>query len=315
MLTAAERDGCHSHGLFRLPSFLKGCVGGILNPAAEPHVLDLLPGVVKVDGKGGFQQAAQEAGFPLLLQKAKSQGVAMMGVVNTRGMSGAMWWPAEQLALEGVVSIICCNTPGYVSRGVGSARRVFGTNPLAFGWPRPGREPPYVWDQATSVMARGEIQVAQRDGHPIVEGAGVDPTGALSTDPAAILAGAQLPFGQHKGANIAAMIELLSAAMFGTDLAVDQPAGTEFDVHNRGLFVLAIDASRLEGTGTAAADHGEHLLTALLDGENARLPGDRRRAHRRQVTEDGLQIDVPEALHATILDLVAQHAKAQLSKV
>jgi LDH2 family malate/lactate/ureidoglycolate dehydrogenase len=114
MLTAAERDGCHSHGLFRLPSFLNGCTGGLLNPAAEPEVLDLLPGVVKVDGKGGFQQAAQEAGFPLLLEKAKSQGVAMMGVVNTRGMSGAMWWPAEQLALEGVVAIVCCSSLSLV---------------------------------------------------------------------------------------------------------------------------------------------------------------------------------------------------------
>jgi LDH2 family malate/lactate/ureidoglycolate dehydrogenase len=102
------------------------------------------------------------------------------------------------------------------------------------------------------------------------------------------------------------MIELLSAAMFGTDLAVDQPAGTEFDLHNRGLFVLAIDAGRLESTGNAAAEHGEHLLTALLDGENARLPGDRRRAHRRRVTEEGLEIEVPAALHATILELVSQ---------
>jgi LDH2 family malate/lactate/ureidoglycolate dehydrogenase len=37
-----------------------------------------------------------------------------------------------------------------------------------------------------------------------------------------ILAGAQLPFGGHKGSNIAAMVELLSAALFGTDLAVDK---------------------------------------------------------------------------------------------
>ena len=42
---------------------------------------------------------------------------------------------------------------------------------------------------------------------------GVGPSGELSSDPAAILAGAQLPFGRHKGANLAAMIELLSAAL------------------------------------------------------------------------------------------------------
>ena len=124
MLTSAERDGCHSHGLYRLPAFLDGCTGGVLNPSAEPEVIDVLPGVVKVDGHGGFQQVAQEAGFKLLVEKAKSQGVAMMGVVNTHGMSGAMWYPAEQLALQGVAAIICSNTVGYVSRGVGSSRYV-----------------------------------------------------------------------------------------------------------------------------------------------------------------------------------------------
>ena len=147
MIYAAECDGCTSHGLFRLPSFLKGCIGGKVDVAAVPAVSSPLPGVVRVDACGGFAQAAEAAGLPLLLTKAKSQGVAMMGVTNTRGMSGAMWYPAEKLAMEGVVSIVCCNSPAYVAAGAGSARRVFGTNPMAFGWPRPDGQPPYVWDQ------------------------------------------------------------------------------------------------------------------------------------------------------------------------
>ena len=124
----------------------------------------------------------------------------MMGVANARGMSGAMWYPAEQLAMQGslsspllsapllspllvpryrtaarassagVVSIVCHNSPPYVAAAPGSARRVFGTNPMAFGWPRAGGLPPYVWDQASSVMARGEIEVHQRDGRPLPPG-------------------------------------------------------------------------------------------------------------------------------------------------
>ena len=175
---------------------------------------------------------------------------------------------------------------------------------MAFGWPRAGPEEPYVWDQATSVMARGEIQVAQRDGHSIPEGAGVDRAGVPTQDAAEILAGAQLPFGAHKGANIAAMIELLSAAMFGSDLAVDKEDGTAFDEYNRGLFVVAIDASRLNNSGKSAAEHGEHLFQALLEGENARLPGDRRRAHRKRVNEHGMMIEIPETLHDTVRALL-----------
>ena len=126
----------------------------------------------------------------------------------------------EKLAEQGLVSIVCCNSPAYVSAGRGSARRVFGTNPMAFGWPRPGGSAPYVWDQAPAVMSRGELQPSGRD----------------SADPAAILSGAQLPFGLHKGANISATIELLSAALFGgSDLAVDNADSTAFhDVRRRG---------------------------------------------------------------------------------
>ena len=62
-----------------------------------------------------------------------------MGVYNSRGMSGAMWWPAEQVARHGLVAMVMCNSPGYVAYyGSGTAEKVFGTNPMAFAWPRAG---------------------------------------------------------------------------------------------------------------------------------------------------------------------------------
>ena len=321
MLVAAERDGCSSHGLFRLPSFLEGCTGGLVDTTAEPQVSAILPGAVRVDARGGFTQAAEAAGMPLLARKAREQGVAVMGVVNARGMSGAMWYPAERLAEQGLVSIVCCNTPGYVSAAVGSARRVFGTNPMAFGWPRDGGKPPFVWDQSSSVMARGEVQVHLRDGLPIPDGVGVDRNGNATADAAEILAGAQLPFGRYKGANLAAMIELLSAALFGSDLAVDRPDGSAFETYSRGLFVLAIDPTNLRQPDApgSAASHGERLFTALLGGQeegashsscSSRLAGDRRREHRARVGE-GQLIEIPASLHETITKLVASHQQAK----
>jgi hypothetical protein len=58
-------------GLFRLPAFLEGCNGGVVKKQAEPVVCDLLPGIVRVDAKGGFQQAAHEVSvchYPQRLQ-------------------------------------------------------------------------------------------------------------------------------------------------------------------------------------------------------------------------------------------------------
>ena len=57
--------------------------------------------------------------------------------------------------------------------------------------------------------------IHQRDGEPIPEGWGIDADGNPTTDPAAALAGAQLPFGGYKGASIALMVELLAGALVG----------------------------------------------------------------------------------------------------
>ncbi len=45
----------------------------------------------------------------------------------------------------------------------GGSRPLFGTNPIAFGWPRPNR-PPFLFDMATSATARGEIELHRRTG-------------------------------------------------------------------------------------------------------------------------------------------------------
>jgi hypothetical protein len=62
-----------------------------------------------------------------------------------------------------------------------------------------GGASPYVFDFATSVAARGEIELRRRAGEALPEGWALDPDGAPTTDPERALAGAMLPFGGHKG--------------------------------------------------------------------------------------------------------------------
>jgi len=86
----------------------------------------------------------------------------------------------------------------------GGIQPVFGTNPMAFGFPR-SSGPPLVFDQATSASARGEIQLHKREGKPLPEGWAIDADGQPTTDPEAALAGAQLPFGGYKGSSLSLM--------------------------------------------------------------------------------------------------------------
>lgn len=53
-LWKAERDGAHSHGLFRLPGYLTSLKSGKVNGKARPLTKAIAPGVLHIDGDGGY---------------------------------------------------------------------------------------------------------------------------------------------------------------------------------------------------------------------------------------------------------------------
>jgi delta1-piperideine-2-carboxylate reductase len=183
---------------------------------------------------------------------------------------------------------------------------LFGTNPMAFAWPR-HEKPPLVFDQASSACARGEIQLRLRDGRPLPDGWAIGPDGKPTNDPAEALAGAQLPFGGFKGSNIAMMVELLAGPLLGDALSFE--AG-ERDRANTGApcggeLIIAIDPIRCveNGNRIAQLEHGEMLFKKMLEQDGARLPSDRRYEARRRTAIDGVQ--VPRSLFDSIQAYIA----------
>ncbi len=181
-VTAAERDGSHSHGLFRMPGYVASLRSGKVNGRADPKAEVISPAVVRVDGDGGYAPLAHERSRPFLVERAREQGLAALALVNVHHFS-ALWVEVEALAGEGLVAFACtAYTPSVAPAGAREA--FFGTNPIAFGWPRGDGRPPMVYDQATAAMARGEVMIAARDGHALPPGVGLGPDGQPSQDPA-----------------------------------------------------------------------------------------------------------------------------------
>lgn len=300
VITAAERDECKSHGLFRLPGYSVALRNGRIDGKAVPVIADLAPGVVQVDARGGFAPLALNAGRARLAEMARSQGIAAMPLVNAYHFA-ALWYEVEALAELGLVAFAFVNSRSYVAPA-GGTKPLFGTNPMAFGWPRKGR-PPLVFDQASSASARGEIMIHKRDGKPIPEGWAIDREGMPTTDPAAALAGAQLPFGGYKGAAIALMVELMASGLpqshFGYEAAAEDTG--DGGPAKGGELLLAMDPARFVsgGDGDAALDHAEQLFARLLGQDGTRLPSDRRYAARRRTPAEGIRI--PKQLHDDIL--------------
>ena len=299
-VTAAERDECKSHGLFRVPGYIASIRSGKVNGTAEPMVEPLAPGVVKVDGLNGFAPLALEAGREPLVTLAREQGIAALAVTNTHHFA-ALWPETEALAERRLVGFAFVAAMAYVAPA-GGTMPIYGTNPMSFAWPREEGRPPLVFDQASSASARGEIMIHQRDGKPIPEGWGIDAAGNPTTDPAAALAGAQLPFGGYKGASIALMIELLAGALVGDLFSFEASEADNRDggPPRGGELVVAIDPARCSRGGNPIR-HAEALFGRILEQEGARLPSDRRYAARLRTPVEG--VSIPRSLYDTLQDL------------
>lgn len=302
IVAAAERDDCKSHGLFRVPGYVASLTSGKVKGDAVPVVTDAAPGVVHVEADHGFAPLALEVGRAPLAQKAREQGIAALAVTNTYHFA-ALWPEVEALADDGLVAFAFTASKSFVAPA-GGADPIYGTNPMAFAWPRRDR-PPLVFDQASSASARGEIMIHQRDGKPLPEGWAIDEDGNPTTDATAALAGAQLPFGGHKGAAIALMVELLAGALIGDLFSFESGAADNDDGGPSigGEFMIAIDPARCSASGDRDAQlaHAEQLFTRILSQDGTRLPSDRRFAARERTPAEG--VTIPTSLFDTLNEL------------
>ncbi|HSF32006.1 MAG TPA: Ldh family oxidoreductase [Candidatus Tectomicrobia bacterium] len=304
-ITAAERDDCKSHGLFRLPGYVSSVRSGKVTPDAIPEVRELAPAVVHVDGKNGFAPLALQGGRAPLVDKARRHGIAALAVTQIYHFA-ALWPEVEALAQDGLVAFAFTAAMSYVAPAGGN-KPLYGTNPMAFAWPR-ANHPPLVFDQASSASARGEIQLHLRDGTAIPEGWAIDAAGHPTTDPAAALAGAQLPFGGYKGAGIALMIELLAGALIGEVFSFEASVRDNNDGGPPigGELMIAIDPARCvtHGDRQRQLAHAEQLFMKILAQEGTRLPSDRRYAARQRTTTQG--ITIPQALYGELQRLAGR---------
>ncbi len=296
----AEGDLCHSHGLFRLPWYSAALKSDCANGKAEPWVEQLAPAVIRVNGDRGFAPLGQQIGHKPLVECARKNGVAALAFVNMYHIA-AMWPEVESLAMEGLCGFAFTPSYPYVAPAGGS-KPVYGTNPMGFAWPRKN-SPPMVFDQSSATMARGEIQIAARDGHSVPETVGIGPDGESTTDPNVVLQGAQLGFGGYKGASLAMMVELIAGAMIGDFLSIEsaEDDGGKGGPPRGGELIIALDPAKF-GDPDGFLEHGEKLFEAILQQEGTRLPGARRFANREKTPETG--IDIPQSLHQTILELM-----------
>jgi delta1-piperideine-2-carboxylate reductase len=283
-----EQDGALSHGIFRMPGYVASLKTGWVDGYAEPIVTIVSPSFIRIDARNGFAQPAVAAAASEIDTALKSTGIVIVAVRNSHHFS-ALWPDVEPFARRGLVAISFVNgLANVVPHGGHTA--VYGTNPIAFATPIANSDP-FVVDQATSVMANGEVKLHALANKCLPPGTGVDSAGNPSVDPNAILDGGALnAFGGYKGSSIGFMVELMAGALTGGQLSFENDFGecVGAQTPKAGQLLIVIDPMR--GATTDFAQRVAQLCDQLKVAGQDRLPGERRYANRIQTQRLGIPI-------------------------
>ncbi|CAN7280193.1 Ldh family oxidoreductase [Rhizobium sp. LjRoot30] len=245
---SAARFGPAAVGFPHLVDYLNSFREGRINGDPTPTLKRPFPAYLASDADRGIAQLGFDIAFADLVATGRQMGIALFTQKNSY-TTGELGYYVRRLANEGLVGLAVTNANAMVAPKAGGPA-VYSTNPLAFGFPLGDDAPPLVIDQSASATAYVNIVAAAGEGRPIPEGWAVDAAGADTRDAQEALAGALLPFGGRKGANIALLVEMLSAGLSGGAWSLDAPSFMAGDACPAvGLTVLAIMP------GPAGGDH------------------------------------------------------------
>ncbi len=295
-LVRAEAQGLPTHGLSRVPFYCGMLRGGRADGAAQPVMVAERAGACLIDNRDGLPYVSAQWAVEEAIQRARRNGIAFAGIRNS-GHVGVLGIHVEAIAQAGMVGFGFTNSPAAMPPW-GGKKPLFGTNPMAAAFPRPGKAPIIV-DLALTTVVRGRIMMAMKRGERIPEGWALDRNGKPTTDPKeAIEHGSLFPIGGAKGAMLALVFELICAALTGA--AIGPEADSFFSEEgNRpriGQAFMAIDPGALAGMKTYW-ERTEAVVCAMLSDPEVRLPGARRFAAEESARKG---IEVPDDLLAQI---------------
>ncbi|MBG9390486.1 Ldh family oxidoreductase [Caenimonas aquaedulcis] len=277
VLVWADLRGVESHGVSRLPLYLRWLRTGEMNGAARPRVAFSLPALQVLDADAAPGAVSMKMAVAMATPMARDCGV---GVVMVRGTThtGALGAYTSALAGTGLVGIaLAASGPNMFYHG--AAAPGVSTAPLSIAVPRHG-DGPIVFDMASGAIAFGRLQEARAQGHTLAAGSAADASGRPTTD--AHDAVAPLPLGGPKGSGLALMIELVCSAMTGAQILAPALSSTDTPPrHRQNAMVLAFDLAR---TAPQSPDQAQAQVSALVDaikslpsstGSPVLLPGER----------------------------------------
>jgi LDH2 family malate/lactate/ureidoglycolate dehydrogenase len=238
-LVNADLRGVHSHGVLRVPDYVKKLIDEGVDPKGIPKIASERGATLIVDGGNSMGQIGGTFAMLTVIERARKTGIAFAAVRNSNHC-GSMDHYVLQAIESGMIGIAGTNAIPTMAPW-GGIDRIVGINPLAVGLPAKN-ETSIVLDIAFGATAHGKIRVYAQKKMPLPAEWVFDSAGEPTTDPIAGLTGLIQPIGQHKGVGLGMVVgmlsTLLSGAGYGTALgSMETGARPGMDGH----FFIAID--------------------------------------------------------------------------
>ncbi|GAA4443501.1 Ldh family oxidoreductase [Ravibacter arvi] len=317
VLVSADLRGVDSHGIARLPGYVRLYDHGRLNPNPNIRIVHETPSTGVVDGDKGLGLVVAPYAMEIAMEKAEKVGSGWISVRNSNhfGIAGYHAMMALQKDMIGwtMTHAAPLVTPTF------SLEKMLGTNPVAVAVPA-GEEPPFVADFASTAVAYGKFELLQRKGMPAPVGWAQDADGNPTTDSNAVKnGGGLLPLGtdrehgSHKGYGLGAIVDIFSGVLSGANYGPWVPPFATAGFMNVGESVGEgtghfVGAMRVDGFRPAEEfkSHMDNWIKRFrsaraVPGEKVLIPGDPEREFESLRRQEGIPVTAPVIEQLTLL--------------
>lgn len=213
-LVSANLRGVDSHGVSRMGIYVTRIKHGLVGLSGEIEILTDKGATLLIDGKDGMGAPVTVKALEYGIERAKKFGSCTIGIKNSSHY-GAGGYYIQKAVSNNVTAHMYSNAPPTMAPW-GGVSPYLGTNPYSFGAPS-RKYQPIILDMASSVVARGKIIAAAREGKTIPDGWAIDAIGKPTNNAQEALDGTVLPFAGPKGYGIALMIDLMAGVLTGAN--------------------------------------------------------------------------------------------------
>ena len=215
VLVETDLMGVDTHGVLKLPMYVKRARQGGSNPRAQLSVVRQSATTARADSEEGFGQVIGWKAMGLAVEKARHHDVGFVSVFNSNTLTAERIY-TRRAADAGMIGLCITNGDPQMAP-LGGRTKLVGTNPWSVAVP--GIRFPVVMDMASTTVAWTKLALAAMKEEPVPGHWALDEEGSPTTDPRRGMEGSVTPLGGHKGYALGVMGEILTGVLGGGRMA------------------------------------------------------------------------------------------------